>query len=90
MKLLVNCETEDVETEIKHGWWVGEKNGEPLRSFRGNGLERRLRRVFQIKDFGFGSKSSGQIIATSHDLTSNGGLVREIPLFQGNQVGEIL
>ncbi len=27
---------------------------------------------------------SGQIIATSHDLTSNGGLVREIPLFQGN------
>ena len=28
--------------------------------------------------------SSGQIIATSHDLTPNGGLVREIPLFQGN------
>ena len=27
---------------------------------------------------------SGQIIATSHDLTSNGGLVREISLFQGN------
>ena len=27
---------------------------------------------------------SGQIIATSHDLTSNGGLVRENPLFQGN------
>ena len=27
---------------------------------------------------------SGQIIATSHDrLTPNGGLVREIPLFQG-------
>ena len=26
----------------------------------------------------------GQIIATSHDLTPNGGLVREIPLFQGN------
>ncbi len=25
---------------------------------------------------------SGQIIATSHDLTPNGGLVREIPLFQ--------
>ena len=34
---------------------------------------------------------SGQIIATSHDLTPNGGLVREIPLFQGNRVvGEIL
>ena len=27
---------------------------------------------------------SGQIIATSHDLTPNGGLVREISLFQGN------
>ncbi len=26
----------------------------------------------------------GQIIATSHDLTPTGGLVREIPLFQGN------
>ena len=28
--------------------------------------------------------NSGQIIATSHDLTPNGGLVREMPLFQGN------
>ena len=28
--------------------------------------------------------SSGQIVATSHDLTRNGGLVREFPLFQGN------
>ena len=28
---------------------------------------------------------AGQIIATSHDLTPNGGLVREIPLFQGNR-----
>ena len=28
--------------------------------------------------------SAGQIIATSHDLTPNSGLVREIPLFQGN------
>ena len=27
---------------------------------------------------------SGQIIATSYDLTPNGGSVREIPLFQGN------
>ena len=27
---------------------------------------------------------SGQIIATSHDLTPNSGLVREIPLFQEN------
>ena len=31
-----------------------------------------------------GEHTSGQIIATSHDLTQNGGLVREIPLFQGN------
>ena len=31
-----------------------------------------------------GTHISGQIIATSHDLTPNGGLVREIPLFQGN------
>ena len=30
------------------------------------------------------SHLSGQIIATSHDLTPKGGLVREIPLFQGN------
>ena len=30
------------------------------------------------------SHISGQIIATSHDLTRNGGLVRELPLFQGN------
>ena len=30
------------------------------------------------------TKLSGQIIATSHDLTPNGGLLREIPLFQEN------
>ena len=28
------------------------------------------------------AKSSGQIIATSHDLTPNGGLVREISYFR--------
>ena len=28
--------------------------------------------------------NSGQIIATSHDLTPNDGLVRDIPLFQAN------
>ena len=34
---------------------------------------------------------SDQIIATSHgSLTPNDGLGREIPLFQGNPVGEIL
>ncbi len=27
-------------------------------------------------------QKSGQIIATSHDLTPNGGLVREIPYFR--------
>ena len=31
-----------------------------------------------------GAHYSGQIITTSHDLTPNGGLVREIPLFQLN------
>ena len=31
-----------------------------------------------------GCHPSGQIIVISHDLTPNGGLVREIPLFQGN------
>ena len=37
------------------------------------------------------SHKSGQIIATSRDLTPNDGLVREIPLFQGNLgEGEIL
>ena len=30
------------------------------------------------------SDLSAQIIATSHDLTPKGGLVREIPLFQEN------
>jgi len=30
------------------------------------------------------SQKSGQIIATSHDLTPNGGLVKQIPLFQEN------
>ena len=50
----------------------------------------RKRRVKMMR-FGAGKKilkfmiSSGQIIATSHDLTPNGGLVREIPYsFQGN------
>ena len=33
---------------------------------------------------------SGQIIATSSDLTTNGGLVKEITLFEAIQVGEIL
>ena len=34
---------------------------------------------------------SGQIVATSHNLTPNGGLVSEILLFQGNHpVGEIV
>ena len=37
-----------------------------------------LKQIFSPK------KKSGQIIATSHDLNPNGGLVRELPLFQGN------
>ena len=63
-------------------------------------LEGRLpERIFPLKRNHFKSKihrtqpsnfkgyvgfKAGQIIATSHDLTPNGGLVREIPLFQGN------
>ena len=39
---------------------------------------------FEIQPFFFKSHVFGQIIATSHDLTPNGGLVRDIPLFQGN------
>ena len=34
--------------------------------------------------FLYSNYTSGQIIATSDDLTPNGGLAREIPLFQGN------
>ena len=37
-----------------------------------------MEHLIKIRAFYF----SGQIIATSHDLTPNGGLVREIPLFQ--------
>ena len=33
---------------------------------------------------GLNLHEAGQTIATSHDLTPNGGLVRGIPLFQGN------
>ena len=36
------------------------------------------------------SISSGQFIATSHDLTPNGGSVRETPSFRKILVGEIL
>ena len=40
----------------------------------------KIRQMFFFQE----SIASGQIIATSDDLTPNGGLVREIPLFQGN------
>ena len=40
--------------------------------------------IMRKKKTFWGIKESGQIIATSHDLTPNGGLVRGIPLFQGN------
>ncbi len=43
-----------------------------------------LEMYFQQNTTPRNSNVSGQIIATSHDLTPNGGLVREIPLFQGN------
>ena len=43
-----------------------------------------------LENIGCFPMESGQIIATSHDLTPNGGLVVEITLFQENRVGEIL
>ncbi len=38
--------------------------------------------MWKISEYLFNYYTSGQIIATSHDLTPNGDLVREIPLFQ--------
>ena len=53
------------------------KFGVVFTSFSGGKLE--------FTSYGSGCfHSSGQIIATSHDLTPNGGLVRDIPLFQAN------
>ena len=46
-----------------------------LKGWRSLYLDNKLSRKIHV---------SGQIIATSHDLTPNGGLVREIPLFQEN------
>ena len=41
-------------------------------------------KLHHLVELGPSSGGKGQIIATSHDLTPNGGLVRGIPLFQGN------
>ena len=61
---------------IRTPWSCGVSNGWLLRSLAvWNGFEHKQH---------FEEIESGQIIATSHDLTPNGGLVREIPLFQGN------
>ena len=46
--------------------------------------ERSRRSINDCKCFQISSVSSGQIIATSHDLTLHGGLGREIRVFQGN------
>ena len=47
------------------------------------GVAMGVERVERVE--GLGLMGSGQIIATSHDrFPPNGGLVREIPLFQGN------
>ena len=57
---------------------VGGKNGPTKKSRLQNGWH-------GDEDVASSSKLSGQIIATSHDrFPPNGGLVREIPLFQGN------
>ena len=50
-------------------------------SFRGNQARGNVKDMKMTKA---GQILSGQIIATSHDLTPNGGLVRGIPLFQRN------
>ena len=58
----------------------------PFQSFWSLDSEGRLsgRKSIALPGIGIYIYISGQIIATSHDLTPNGGLVREIPLFQGN------
>ena len=57
------------------------KNGSPSLFFFGM-LEKMTCLLVEILNLP--SQKSGQIIATSHDLTPNGGLVREFPLFQEN------
>ncbi len=58
--------------------------GTPERSGEGKDRVKRGKGAIQQGDGLIWFIISGQIIATSHDLTPNGGLVREIPLFQGN------
>ena len=41
-------------------------------------------RFFILKEVFLQTQAFGQTIATSHHLTPNGGLEREVPLFQGN------
>ena len=50
--------------------------------FKGNG--KRIELLWICELLYIRIYDSGQIISTSHDLTPNGGLVREFPLFQGN------
>ena len=60
-------------------WWLG-WDDEKIGAWKGM---KRKSECFYIQ-FLEVMQCSGQIIATSHDLTPNGGLVREIPLFQEN------
>ena len=83
-KLLVGAKQGSVGKVLEYVFspiWVGSTNQHPLRIWAWaftaqNGFD----------DFPYinDRQLTGQIIATSHDLTPNGGLVREIPLFQGN------
>ena len=52
-----------------------------LLSPRSMGKWSNLTNIFQM---GWNHQLAGQIMATSYDPTPNGGLVREIPLFQGS------
>ena len=48
-------------------------------------VELRIREDQKIHEISESPNKSGQILATSNDrFPPNGGLVREIPLFQGN------
>ena len=84
---------ETVGSHGHNGVWAGTQHTTPachqgILMARRYGLTSKCpREKSKAKPLGVMEDISGQIIATSHDLTRNGSLVREIPLFQ---VGEIL
>ena len=68
--------------------WISKEITEEVANCRANAADAAAARECRLDEFWINKKMkiyiSGQIIATSHDLTPNGGLVREIPLIQGN------